>query len=123
MVVRWVNVASGALLAIAAFVPLIFLPDQIAGHSREPEDAWLTGLLIIVFGSLAALCFANAVHSDSAPRWLLRLNSTSILGLTLLLAIGLLSGDPETVQLAALCALGPLAVVLSAARHGVTQRS
>jgi EamA domain-containing membrane protein RarD len=116
-VVRWTNLLCGVSLVLAALVFLIFLPNNLADYTREPEDVWLSLLWIGLLGSLAVLCFANARRAIKPTRygWRAAANSVAVLVLGVLLAFG--RGDPAIIPVIAVCALGPLAGLVGAWRN------
>ena len=108
------NGICGALLVIAALGFLTFLPANIADYAREPEDVWLGGFWIALLGSLAALCFTNAMRSTALPWWRILANVAVVIALAALLLLG--HDDPTVPPLLALCALGPLAALVGSSR-------
>ncbi|HET7576921.1 MAG TPA: hypothetical protein VFK19_10225 [Sphingomicrobium sp.] len=111
-VVRWTNLICGALLVVAAFGFLVFLPSNLADYAQEPEDVWLIGTWIGLLCLFAALCFANGwrSHGSAWERWKTTANLVAVIALAALLLLA--RADPTVPPLLGLCALGPLAALL-----------
>lgn len=111
-IVRWINVIYGVSLVLVTLIFLGFLPGNVAGYDREPEDLWLGLIWISLLCVLASLCFINACRLGKSAGfgWLTLSNLAVVTLLTLLLAIG--RNDPAVPPILALCALGPVATLI-----------
>ena len=126
---RIANWTCGALLLLAIFGFLVFLPENIADYAREPEDVWLSVGWIIGLSLLAALCFVNAARAlkpeTTAVTWLTAGNVAVLIALGTLKALDTAYGaydDPVLTALIALCALGPASALAAALQVSLAER-
>lgn len=120
-VVRWVNLICGTLLVVAVLGFSIFLSVNLTDYAREPEDVWLAGFWIALLGLIAALCFVNARCWSTLSRWRTLANIAVVGGLAALLLLA--RDDPTVPPLLTLCAMGPIATLISMWRRSQFERS